>query len=327
MTRPVPMNIVATGVFHPPTVVTAADLAPRVGRSAAWIERTSGVSRRRRWDGDPAVMAAHAARQALGSGPPPDLIVNASLTPRQLLPDTSVFVARELGIDGVPSFTVHATCLSFMVALRTAASFVEGGAYRRVLIVSSERSSPSLNLDQPESAVLFGDGAAAAVIEPATGDGPDTSALLAWRMVTFPEGADLTTIAGAGVLHHPNDPSTRPEHAMFQMDGRSIYRMARKRVHEVLDDLFADAGVDRSDVALVVPHQTSRHGLASLHRTYGFDRSKIVDILAEYGNCVAASLPMALHHGVTEGRVRRGEIVLLVGTGAGLSISAALLRF
>jgi len=332
VTGPLPMRIVGTGVFHPPTVVASADLAKRVGRSAAWIERSSGVIRRRRWDDDPAIMAAHAAREALGPGGPPDLIVNASLTPRQLLPDTSVFVARELGLEGVPSFSVHATCLSFMVALRTAASFVSGGAYRRVLITSSERSSPSLNLDQPESAVLFGDGAAAAVIEPvpaAVGASrrDEGSALLAWRMETFPEGADLTTIPGAGVLRHPNDPSTQAVDALFSMDGRGVYRMARKRVRAVLDEAFREAGLTKEDVALVVPHQTSRHGLASLHRTYGFARDTVVDILAEYGNCVAASIPMALHHGLTSRDVRRGDVVLLVGTGAGLSIAATLLRY
>ena len=316
-------RIVSTAMWVSPTVETSKELAPRVGRTAGWIERRTGVRSRHVFGGDPAVQAAAAARLALGDEPP-DLVINASLTPRQLIPDTAAFVARELGLDGVPAFSVHATCLSFLVSLRLAATLVHTGAHRRILVVSSEVASVSRDFGQPESAALLGDGAGAAVVE-ATPAGQG-SALLAYRMRTFPEGAELTEFRGAGVMKHPNDPATVPGDNLFNMQGARIYRLARRRVGELLDELWAETGLGPDDIDLVVPHQASGHGLAALPR-YGLAEDRIVNILADHGNCIAASIPMALAHAQAHGRLERGHRVLLVGTGAGLSVGGAILRW
>lgn len=316
-------RIVATGSWVSPRVETSEELSPRIGRSSAWITSRTGVASRHIFTGDPAVQAANAARSALG-GHPPDLIINASLTPRQLIPDTSVFVARELGLDGVPTFSVHATCLSFLVGLQLAATLVHTSVHQRVLVVSSEVASVSRNFDQPESAALLGDGAGAAVVESAPpGEG---SELVAYQMRTFPEGAALTEFRGAGVMHHPNDPATEPGDNLFSMQGARIYRLARRRVGELLQSLWDETGFGPDDIDLVVPHQASGHGLAALPR-YGLAPERIVDILADHGNCIAASIPMALAHAHAQGRLSRGDRVLLVGTGAGLSVGGAILRW
>ncbi len=318
------VRVTSTGLYLPPKVETAEDLAPRVGRSVEWILERTGVFERRVAEEPVESMAAKAAALAIGDGPPPDLIVNASTTPRQALPDTSVFVQRELGWEGIPCHTVHATCLSFLIALHQVAALLTVGAYQRVLIVSSEIGSIGRNWDEPESAVLLGDGAAAALVERTPDD--EGSALLAYKMGCWPSGAGLTEVAGGGVLHHPNDPGTRREHNLFHMDGPGIYRMARRRVAIVLRDVLTRASWTQSDVDLVVPHQASGTAVAAVAR-YGFPPERIVNVVGRFGNTIGASLPMALAAANAEGRMRRGDQVLLVGTGAGLSVAAAALRW
>jgi 3-oxoacyl-[acyl-carrier-protein] synthase III len=318
------VKVASTAFYAPPHVETAAELAPRIGRTEDWIVTRTGVRERRIAEEPVEVMGARVARAALRSGPEPDLIVNASASPRQLLPDTSVYIQKELGFGGIPSYSVHASCLSFLVALHNAAALVAAGAYRRVLVVSAERSTDNRNLAEPESAALVGDGAAAAVLEPTPAD--EASALVSWRMSTWPQGADLTEIRGYGLRCPPNDPRTRPEDNLFSMDGPGVFKMARRRVLELVKALLTEQGLAVGDVDWVVPHQASGPGLELLPRM-GFSPDQVVNIVGQYGNCVAASIPMALAHLAASGRVRRGQRVLLLGTGAGLSVAGALLTW
>ena len=159
-------KIASTG-FHAPTrIVTAAELSDQVDRSAEWILSRTGVAERRISDEPMSVMGAKAAMKALGDGPPPDLVINASLTPMQLIPDSSVFIQKELGFSGIPSFSIHATCMSFLVGMHTAGNLIHSGAYKRILVVSAEQGSVSRDMSHPESAALIGDGAGAALIVP-----------------------------------------------------------------------------------------------------------------------------------------------------------------
>lgn len=270
-----------------------------------------------------AVMGARAGREVLGDHPP-DLIVNASLTPVQLIPDSSVFVQRELGLAGIPSFSVHATCLSFLVALRVVGTLVESGAHRRVLIVSAEQGSVSRDIDEAESAALIGDGAAAVLVEPAA-PGAD-SGLLGYAMQTWPEGADHAEFRGAGTRFHPNDPRTSPRDNLFHMNGPRLWRLALRHADEVLDQAFSEAGIGRRDIDVILPHQASGPML-SLFSRFGFDQSRVVDQVGTWGNCIAASIPMVLAQAVADGRLQRGGTALLFGTGAGLSLGAAILRY
>ncbi len=307
----------------PDEIETADDLASRVGRSAKWIATRTGVAERRVSRVGMDVMAAEAARTALGDEPP-DLIVNASLTPIQLIPDSSIFVQRALGYEGIPSFSVHATCLSFLVALHQVGALVSAGAYRRVLIVSAEQGSVCRDPSHPESAVLIGDGAAAVVVEPCPSGA--TSELLAWDMKTFPSGAHLAELRGCGTSRHPNDPTTVPADNLFRMNGPGIYKKAVLAVGRMVRRVCDKAGIEPGDIDLVVPHQASGPALATLPR-FGLPEDRVVRIVHQTGNCIAASLPMALHTAVEEGRLERGMTVLLMGTGAGLSVGAAILRW
>jgi len=318
------VRIVGTGFHAPERVETAEDLAPRIGKDAAWIRQRTGVLRRHISDEPMHIMAARAARKALGDGPPPDLVINASLTPLQLIPDSSVFILEELGLGGTPSFSVHATCLSFLVGLQVASSLVAAGTYRRILVVSSEQGSVSRDYEQPESAALIGDGAGAVVVEP-TPAGQD-SAMLDFAMATFPDGASLTVLRGCGTRKHPNDPATTVQDNLFQMSGPGVYKMALRKVPPVVGGLLARHGLSPGDIDIVIPHQASGPGMKA-YQKLGFTSEQIVDIIGEYGNCISASLPMTLAHADREGRLKRGDLVCMLGTGAGLSVAAALLRW
>jgi 3-oxoacyl-[acyl-carrier-protein] synthase-3 len=198
------------------------------------------------------------------------------------------------------------------------------GIYRRILIVSSEICSIVRNYDEPESAALLGDGAAAALVEGAP-HGSD-SGMIAWQMSTWPGGAALTEVRGGGSRKHPNFPNTTAEDNLFAMDGPAIYKMARKKGVRFLKSLFNKAKLKISDIDLVVPHQASGEAIAAIAR-YGFHIDKIVNIIEEYGNCAGASMPMALAYANKNGVISDGDIVMLCGTGAGLSMAAAIIEW
>jgi 3-oxoacyl-[acyl-carrier-protein] synthase-3 len=272
-------------------------------------------------------MAAASARMALqhaGLAPGDlDAIIGASSVPEQAIPCTAALVQHALGAPdgGSACFDVNATCLSFLVALQVASQFVAAGSYRRVLIFSSEIARFSLNPGERESAVLIGDAAAAAVI---IRSGPgESSALCHTQMTTFGSGAHLTEVAGGGTRHHPNDPATTPEMNMFHMNGRGLLKQASETIGPFLDRFFEHLGSPRSELDVVVPHQASGVGLKLLTARFGFRPEQIVVNLPTRGNCIAASLPLALSEAVHAGRIQRGHRVLLIGTGAGLSIAAA----
>jgi 3-oxoacyl-[acyl-carrier-protein] synthase III len=311
-----------TGFYAPPRIETAQDLSDRVGRSEQWILSRTGVAERRISDEPMSVMGAKAARQALGDGPPPDLILNASLTPMQLIPDSSIFIQKELGFSGIPSFSIHATCMSFLVALHTAGHLLQGGAYKRILIVSAEQGSVSRDMTHPESAALIGDGAAAALLVP-TPEG-EASECLAFQQSSWPEGSDLAEFRGAGTRQHPNDPSTRFEDNVFRMRGPRIYKMTVPKVQAMIASLLDKAGWSPEDVDTVIPHQASMRGVLALDRA-GFHPDQVVNIVGSYGNTIAASIPMALAHAHHTSRLKRGDKVIIVGMGAGLHVAGALL--
>jgi 3-oxoacyl-[acyl-carrier-protein] synthase-3 len=326
-----PVTIAGLGHYLPERRVTSAELEERLGIPAGWVERATGVRERRQASGETSVnMAVAACRAALESAgvrlEDVDAIVGAQTAPHQAIPCTAALVGRALGApDGKSAcWDVNATCLSFMFALQTVAHLVAAGVYRHVLIFSSELTSLSLNPKERESAVLFGDAAAAAVVtRSAQGE---TSALWHSHFVTYTSGADLTQILGGGTAHHPNDPSTTPEMNLFSMKGPAIFKMGARLLGPFLDHFFRSIELDRSSFDAVVPHQASRHAVDMLRR-HGLRHEQIVMNLATRGNCIAASIPLALSEAVDSGRIKRGHNVILVGSGAGLTLGAMALTY
>ena len=326
------IKIAGLGYYLPQQILTSAELEQTLDIPAGWIEGAAGIRERRRVkDETTAQMGASAGRMALSHAGLTvndiDAIIGASAAPQQTIPCTAAYVQRELGApDGRSAcFDVNATCLSFFVGLQVASHLVMGGQYKRVLLYSSEIVGRSLNPKERESTVLMGDGAAAAIVTCA--DPGEASGIWYSRMTTFSSGADTTTVQGGGTLHHPNDPATTPEMNMFHMDGHAVLLQASRAAGGFIDEFFTHTEWKRDEIEAVVPHQASGVALKLLSHRFGFRPEQIVSNIATRGNCVAASLPLALAEAVHGERIRRGDRVFLIGTGAGLSIGGMLLTY
>ncbi len=319
------IQISGVGLYLPPTIETSSQIAPFIGKSEQWIIEKSGVLERRVSKVDVDEMGALAGKEALNDIQKPDLIINASGVPKQTIPDTSTFYQKAMGFEGIPSFSIHCTCLSFITAFHTAGSLIQSNVYKNILIISSDRGTRGRNFKEPESASLLGDGAAAVLIAPASES--DQSELLYYNMKTWPSGANLTEVRGGGTHKHPQDSHTTIEDNLFTMDGPGIYKIARKQVYKMMIQTLKSTGLQKDDIDWIVPHQASGKAVEAYTSTGGFKKERVINIVSQYGNCVAASVPMALAIAVKDGRIKRGDLVLLIGTGAGLSAACALIRY
>ena len=319
------IKISGTGIYLPPRVETSEELVTKINKPVDWIHQKAGVFERRVSDIDVDKMGAIAGREALNNGPPPDLIINASGVPKQTIPDTSTFFQKELGFDGVPSFSIHCTCLSFIAALHTASSLIHSKSYKRILIISSDRGTVGRNFKEPESASLLGDGAAAVLVEPS--DIKDRSQFLYHTMKTWPSGTELTEVRGGGTRKHPLDPNTSRNDNLFSMDGPAVYRIARKEVYRMLLKTLKETGLKRQSIDWIVPHQASKKAVEAYSTVGGFEREKVLETVSRFGNCVAASVPMTLVMAIKNDQIKRNDLVMLIGTGAGLSAACSIFRY
>jgi 3-oxoacyl-[acyl-carrier-protein] synthase III len=315
----------AIGTYLPPTIETHDVIARKTGKSEQWILERAGVRSRHIAEEQLPAFAAKAAQPAIEKAGKPDLLINASATPYQTLPDNSAFISAELGIEGIPCFSIHASCLSFLVALKVAAGFLSSSQYGKILVVSAEIATPARNFQEPESASLLGDGAAAVMFERPHSD--RASGLLAWRMATYPSGIDLTEVRGGGLRNHPLSPSTSDGDYLFSMKGPPLFRLAASRLPAFLENVLTDAGLSLDDIDVVIPHQASGLAMSSAARMLGIPNRKIVRVIENQGNCVAASLPLTLAAAQSRGLLIPGARALLIGTGAGVSIGAAIIRW
>jgi len=325
-------RVLGTGVAVMDDVVTSREMDVRLGLDPGTVERRTGVvSRYVETRKSAAELGAEAARRALdaaGLGVEDiDCLVGASGTPDQAMPCNAALMRSALGHHhhAIPAFDVNASCLSFLVALDTLSYLIEAGRHRRVLIVSSDIASCGTDWSHVEESGIFGDGAAAAVLGHAEDSG---SAVVASAFTTFSEGAHLCEIKGGGSRYHPSRLTEAfAPLTMFRMDGAAVFRLVGGRLAAFTHDLVRAAGISLGDISVVVPHQASAHALHYARRRLGLRADQLVDIYADHGNQVSASLPSALHEAITAGRLRRGDRVLLLGSGAGVSLGGAVLCY
>ena len=316
-------KITGYGSYLPPKIQTSKELSEIIGKTEDWIISHTGVCERRISDIDVDQMGAIAAKEAIGNKEKPDLIINASGVPKQTLPDTSVFIQKELGFSNIPSFSIHSTCLSFIVALNSAASLLQTNLYEKVLIISSDRGTRGRNFNEPESSALLGDAAAAVYIEKTNNK---TQGILSYTMNTYPDGALLTQVKGGGTNLHPQDTETKQSDNLFSMNGPQVYRMARKKVYDLIKEDLKKNNLEISDINLLIPHQASGMAIKAYSKYGGFKQDKVVDIINKTGNCVAASIPLALVMAYKQDRIKKGSTLYLLGTGAGLSIASCIIK-
>lgn len=309
-----PIRVLGSAEELPRRIVTTTEVAALCDIPAATAEQRSGV-RTRHWlseDEDPLMLGASAAEAAIAdAGLVPadiDVVLNASGTPLQAIPDGGALIAAQLGLTHSFAFSVHATCISFLVALQQAALLINAGCAERIVIVSTEGGSRGLNFRQPESALLIGDAAVAFVVGRAD-DG--TQGIVRSKFDTDPTGIRDAEIRGFGSRIPPTRVAESPEDFQFDMNGPSLLRAALVQMPLFCESLRPGLSTGLPGIDHVVPHQTSAAGMKLLERFWDADRTTVT--LPVVGNTVAASIPLALHRTPVE----PGETVLLFGTGSG----------
>lgn len=329
------VRIEGMGTYLPETKVTSAMLDEKLGLPIGTIEEKTGMrSRRYVTDESSSQMGAIAARRALKeSGLDPrelDCIVSCSGVGQQPIPCTASLIQEQLGLQGtgIPCFDINATCMSFITGFDIMSHLIHNGQYGRALLVAADISSVGINYQHLESSALFGDGAVAAVLT--KGDGH--SRVLCSSMRTYSEGAHLTEIRGGGnALPGYRHTDEHHEDFLFHMDGPAVFKLALRTIEGFIDEALAPTGKDLEgnlpDIAMVIPHQASPSSLALLRRKLGIPEEKFLNIVQDYGNMIAASVPLALHEAVKTGKLHRGDRALLFGAGAGMSFGAILLDY
>jgi 3-oxoacyl-[acyl-carrier-protein] synthase-3 len=317
MTRSVVLGV---GSALPKRRVTNQELAETVDTSDEWIvERTGIRSRYVAGEGETtASLATDAARRALEQAQLEptdiDLIVLATATPDQTFPSSATKVQAALGIKDCVAFDVHAVCTGFLYALSVADSMLRSGNARKALVIGAETFSRILDWEDRATCVLFGDGAGALVLSAEDSD----SGILATKLHADGRHNDLLFVDGG--------PSTTGTVGKLRMKGREVFRHAVVNLAQVLNEVLADAGLTAADVDWVVPHQANARILDATAKKLGLPAEKVVVTVDQHANTSAASVPLAFDAAVRDGRIKRGDLVVLEAMGGGFTWGAAALR-
>jgi len=313
--------IQGVGSALPARRVTNAELAETVETSDQWIvERTGIKSRYLAGDGETtASLATDAARKALEhagiDAGEIGLIVLATATPDQTFPSSATKVQAALGINDCIAFDVHAVCTGFLYALSVADSMIRSGNAKRALVIGAETFSRILDWEDRATCVLFGDGAGALVLGAEEGE----RGILSTKLHADGRHNDLLFVDGG--------PSTTGTVGKLRMKGREVFRHAVVNLADVLNEVLADAGYSAADVDWVVPHQANARILDATARKLGLPADKVVVTVDEHANTSAASVPLALDRAVRDGRIKRGDLVVLEAMGGGFTWGAAALKY
>jgi len=317
--------IVGLGAYLPENRVTNDDLAERVDTSDEWITARTGIKERRlaREGEKTSDFALHAAREALKdadlSADDLDLIVLATTTADQTFPATATTVQAALGMTHGAAFDVQAVCSGFVYALTVADSFIKSGQAKRALVIGSETFSRLLDWEDRTTCVLFGDGAGAVVLEGSDADGPADRGVLSAFLRSDGRYADILYVDGG--------PSSTGTVGHVRMQGREVFRHAVVHIAEAIEEGCKRAGVPIEQVDWFVPHQANQRILDGVAKKLGIPEEKVVSTVARHGNTSAASVPLALYEAVKDGRVKRGDLVLIEALGGGLTWGSALIRW
>jgi 3-oxoacyl-[acyl-carrier-protein] synthase-3 len=316
-------RIIGTGSYLPERVLTNFDLEKMVETSDEWIRTRTGIERRHlaaddQATSDLAYHAALAAIQAAGLAPEDiDLIVVGTTTPDLVFPNVACLLQEKLGIRGGPAFSVEAACSGFLYGLATADQFIRGGQVRRALVVGAETMSRIVDWTDRETCVLFGDGAGAVVLEASEEPG-----VMYTRLGADGRYRDLL-YASAGV-------STRRapcEVPALKMRGHEVFKVAVKTLESMVDEVLEANHLEKGQIDWLIPHQANIRIIKATAKRLQLPVERVVLTVQEHGNTSAASVPLALDVAVRDGRVQRGDLLLLEAFGGGFTWGASLIRY
>ena len=325
------MRILGQGYYLPERIVMSEEVDFLAGVKKGKKKKKTGIRKRHYADfrdkETTSKMGKYAAEKALISAGMKkediDLIIGANATKEILLPCSASLVQRQLGLENSKTacFDVGSSCLSFFTALEVADMYLKTGKYKNILIVSSEIASIGINYGHIESAGLFGDGAAAFIV----GNGKHSPVS---KFQTFSEGYYYTHIQGGGTRYLVKDynESNKTDY-LFHMEGSKAFRLIKQKIDLFFQEFLSENNVNMSEVDRVVAHQASVTGLKLIGRQLKIEDGKLINIIAEYGNMIAASIPFTFAYGVEKGLIKRNDKVLIAGTSAGISIGMMLLEY
>ena len=315
-------QILGTGSYLPAKRVSNDDLAKRIDTSDEWITTRTGIKARHLAADNEKTsdLAVQAALKALEDAEIPaqeiDLIIVATATPDMQFPATATIVQNKLGIEGCPAFDVQAVCAGFMYAITTANAYIRSGMAKKALVIGADIFSRILDWNDRTTCVLFGDGAGAVVLGASEEAGIIHSKLHA-------NGAHLDLL---------KVPAQMSEGAVcgspfVTMDGQGVFKFAVKQLAAVADEVITEAGYSADQIDWLVPHQANKRIIESTAKHLGLNMDKVILTVAEHANTSAASIPLALDAGIRDGRIRRGQMLLLEGIGGGFAWGAVLMKY
>jgi 3-oxoacyl-[acyl-carrier-protein] synthase-3 len=318
-------DITGWGKCHPPAILTNDDLASVMDTSDEWIRTRSGISERRVShvpNSDLAAVAALRAIAAAGIEPEEvDLLILATTTIDNLIPATGSYVQKKAGFKNAAVFDLNAGCSGFVYSLQVATSMIQTGCYRKAVIVGSERVTWLFNFSNRDTAVLFGDGAGAVVLEPSENE----CGLLGSHLGCEGDALEALEVPNSGTSGN----RFVDDFGIFDVkfDGREIFRRAVKGMAQEVRHVMTDLDLKNEDVDLIIPHQANSRIIETLANQLHVPMSQVVLNIEKYGNTSAASIPVALCEALEEGRIQPGDRILLAAFGAGLTRGAGLLRW
>ena len=319
-------SITGWGKYAPPRVVTNDDLAEHMDTSDEWIRSRSGI-RERRFVGDDestATMSAASSRAALDrAGVDPqevDLILVATSSPDYLTPPVSSQVQHLIGADGVGAMQITVGCTGFVYALVTAQQFIQTGAYDTVLVIGTELISRWISYDNRSTAVLFGDGSGAVVMQATD----EPCGITGHVLGSDGSGAEHIIVPAGGVAQPPTHKAIDEDLINIKMNGREVFKFATRIMGQALEESLAAAGRSVDDIDLFVPHQANRRIIEYAAEQVGIPLEKVAINVDRYGNTSAASVPLALAEAFDDGCVQPGDTLALVAFGAGLTWASAI---
>ena len=330
MTNLVRVGIAGTGHSVPPRVVTNDDLSKLVDTNDEWITKRTGIKARRFVDDgtDCSHLCGEAARLAIeAAGLKPediDMIIVGSLTQDHLMPTISALVQTRLGCTNAAAFDVLAACTGFLTALHTAEAFIASGRAKNIVAVGGETLSRYLDMSDRGSCILFGDGAGAAVLRPLDDCGGQGE-ILRQTLGADGEGYEFIHIPMGGAKTPHNHPDYDASEHFIRVAGRDVYRFAVNKMTEMIREI--SEGYSMDDIALVVPHQVNTRIIDAARERLEWPEEKFFLNIEKYGNTSAGSVPIAFDEAVREGRLKKGDLCILVAFGAGLTWGATLIKW
>ena len=323
--------ISSTGSFLPDKIVTNDDLAKIVDTSDEWIYTRSGIKQRRiapkdMTTSDMACIAARRALDAAGLRPDEiDLVIVATVSPDMMFPSTACMLQAKLGIrNNIPCFDIEAACSGFVYEIEIASRMMQSGYYKHALVVGAEKLSSLVNWQDRSTCVLFGDGAGAAVLSAVEKTGVG---ILDTVLGASGEGNMILSLPAGGSAMPASAETVANKLHCVHMDGKEVFKHAVKIMQEKAFEVLDRCGVRPDELALFIPHQANARIIESVAKRLKLDMSKVYMNIQNYGNTSGASIPIALDEVVRSGRVKRGDYVLFVAFGAGLTWGATLIKW